>query len=129
MNKIVVLIATILFGLFFLAFGVAGVALEYQTPPVHTSHLVGFLALILLGAILMPGVGAVIFGRLKDGVSLAADVAPRFGGRRDYDPQIPVAPVAPVTPVTPAASAVPAVPAVPVAPPTPPGSDPDGGRP
>lgn len=124
MNKIVVLIATILFGLFFLALGVSGVALEYQTPPVHTTHLVGFLALILLGAVMMPGVGVIIFGKLKDGVSLAADVAPRFGGRRDYDPQIPVAPVAPVTPIVTTPPTTP-----PVVPPAPPGSDPDGGRP
>jgi hypothetical protein len=101
MNRIVVLAFTILFGLFFLALGVSGVALEYQTPPVHTTHLVGFLALILLGAIMMPGVGAVIFAKLRDGVTLAADVAPRFGGRRDYDPQIPVVPVTPAAPAAP----------------------------
>jgi hypothetical protein len=81
MNKIVVLILTAVFGLFFLAFGVYGTVLEFKVPPVHTVHLGLFVFFILLGAVLMPGVGTVIFGRLKDGVELAGPYLPRFGRR------------------------------------------------
>lgn len=81
MNKIVVLILTAVFGLFFLAFGVYGVALEFKAPPVHTVHLFLFLFCILFGAVLMPGVGTVIFAKLKDSAELAGPYLPRFGRR------------------------------------------------
>jgi hypothetical protein len=80
-NDVVVLILTALFGCFFLAFGVYGVAMEFKTPPLHTVHLFFFGFAILFGAILMPGVGTIIFGRLKDGVGLAEPFLPRFGRR------------------------------------------------
>lgn len=97
MNKILVLLLTTIFGLFFLAFGVAGVALEYKTPPLHTVHLFVFGFFILLGAVLMPGVGTIIFAKLKDGNAIAHEWAPTFG-RRASQGEIAVAP-APAAPV------------------------------
>lgn len=91
MNKIVVLILTAVFGLFFLAFGVYGTVLEFRSPPLHTVHLAFFLFFILFGAVLMPGVGTIIFARLKDGVALAEPFVPRFG-RRASQGEIAVAP-------------------------------------
>jgi hypothetical protein len=81
MNKVVVLILTAVFGLFFLAFGVYGTVLEFKAPPVHTVHLAFFLFLVLLGAVTMPGVGTIIFARLKDGLGLATPFIPTFGRR------------------------------------------------
>jgi hypothetical protein len=81
MNKIVVLILTAVFGLFFLAFGVYGTVVEFKSPPLHTVHLAFFLFFILFGAVLMPGVGVVIFGKLRDSVGLAREIAPTFGRR------------------------------------------------
>lgn len=81
MNKVLGLVLTAVFGLFFLAFGVYGVAMEYHGTTVHTSHLIGFLFLVLLGASIFPGVGGVIFARLKDGVGLAGPYLPTFGRR------------------------------------------------
>jgi hypothetical protein len=81
MNKVLVLILSAIFGLFFLAFGVYGVAMEFKTPPLHTVHLFVFGFLILLGAVLIPGVGPIIFARLKDNVGLAAPLLPAFGRR------------------------------------------------
>jgi hypothetical protein len=81
MNKVVVLILTAVFGLFFLAFGVYGVAMEFKSPPLHTVHLFFFGFSILFGAVLIPGVGPIIFGRLKDSVALGEPFLPRFGRR------------------------------------------------
>lgn len=95
MNKIVVLILTAVFGLFFLAFGVYGTVVEFKSPPLHTVHLAFFLFFILFGAVLMPGVGTVIFAKLRDSAELARDVAPTFG-RRASQGEIAIAP--PVAP-------------------------------
>lgn len=81
MNKVLVAILSAVFGLFFLAFGVYGVAMEYRGAAVHTSRLIGFLFLVLLGASIFPGIGGVIFSRLKDGVGLAGPYLPTFGRR------------------------------------------------
>jgi hypothetical protein len=97
MNRILVLLLTVVFGLFFLAAGVAGVALEYRTPPVHTTHLFAFLFLVLLGAVLMPGVGTIIFARLKDGAALAEDFVPH-AGRRASQGEVAIAPTTPAKP-------------------------------
>ena len=91
MNKILVLILTAIFGLFFLALGVYGVAMEFKSPPLHTIHLSFFLFFVLLGAVLMPGVGSIVFARLKDGVDLAGPFIPRFG-RRASQGEIAIAP-------------------------------------
>src|SRR5689334_12558832 len=96
MNKLVVLILTVVFGLFFLAFGVYGTVLEFKAPPVHTVHLAFFLFFILLGASLFPGVGQLILSRLRDGADIAGPYLPRFG-RRASQGEI-VAPPAPVPP-------------------------------
>lgn len=97
MNKIIGMILSAIFGLFFMAAGIAGVALEYKTPPVHTTHLFGFLFLLLLGATLVPWVGALIFGRLKDGIELAGPYFPTFG-RRASQGEVAVAPTHAATP-------------------------------
>jgi ABC-type thiamin/hydroxymethylpyrimidine transport system permease subunit len=91
MNKIVVLILTAIFGLFFLAFGVYGTVVEFRTPPLHTVHLAFFLFFILFGAVLMPGVGTIIFAKLKDSAALARDMAPTFG-RRASQGEVAIAP-------------------------------------
>jgi ABC-type thiamin/hydroxymethylpyrimidine transport system permease subunit len=93
MNRIVVLILTAVFGLFFLAFGVYGTVVEFRSPPLHTVHLAFFLFFILFGAVLMPGVGTVIFAKLRDSAELARDVAPTFG-RRASQGEIALAPPA-----------------------------------
>lgn len=106
MNKVVVLILTAIFGLFFLAFGVYGVVLEFKVPPVHTTHLAFFLFLILLGSVLMPGVGTIIFGKLKDGVDLAGPYFPTFG-RRASQGEIAVTPPPASAPQTPGVAITP----------------------
>jgi hypothetical protein len=97
MNRILILLLSAIFGLFFLAFGVVGVALEYRTPPVHTTHLGGFLFMVLLGAVIVPGVGPLIFARLKDGVGLAGPYIPTFG-RRASQGEVAIAPTTPAKP-------------------------------
>ena len=81
MNKAMLLLVTIIFGLFFLAFGVYGTVLEFKTPPVNTIHLAFFLFLVLLGSVTMPGVGTIIFSKLKDVGGLAGPYLPTFGRR------------------------------------------------
>jgi hypothetical protein len=102
LNRVVVLILTAIFGLFFLAFGVYGVAMEMKAPPLHTTHLFFFGFMVLLGAVLMPGVGTIIFARLKDGVGLAEPFIPRFG-RREKSGEVVAAAPAPVGVAAPSA--------------------------
>jgi hypothetical protein len=91
MNKIILLILSAIFGLFFLAFGVYGVVMEFKVPPMHPTHLFVFCFFILLGASLFPWIGAVIFGRIKDGLALAGPYIPTFG-RRASQGEIAVTP-------------------------------------
>jgi hypothetical protein len=95
MNRIVGLILSAVFGLFFLAAGVAGVALEYRTPPVHTTHLFAFLFLVLLGASLFPWVGPLVFARIKDSAGLAGQYLPAFGRRASQGEGVVAAPQKP----------------------------------
>jgi ABC-type thiamin/hydroxymethylpyrimidine transport system permease subunit len=94
MNKLIVLFLSAVFGLFFLAFGVYGTVLEFKVPPVHTTHLGIFIFLILLGSVIMPGVGTIIFAKIKDGVGLAGPYLPTFG-RRASQGEVAVAPPSP----------------------------------
>lgn len=101
MNKIIALLLAVIFGLFFLAFGVIGVAMEFKVPPPHTTHLFLFGFFILLGATLIPGIGNLIFGRLKDGEQLARPYVPIFGRRMSQgEVEVPAA-----TPVSQSATA------------------------
>jgi hypothetical protein len=98
MNRIVGLLLSAVFGLFFLAAGVAGVALEYRTPPVHTTHLFAFLFLVLLGASLFPWVGPLVFARIKDSAGLAGQYLPTFGRRASQGEVVAAPPASPVVP-------------------------------
>lgn len=97
--RIALLIMATIFGLFFMALGVVGVALEYQTPPVHMMHLGAFLFSILLGSMLVPGVGALIMGRLVNVIALAGDARRATGfGRRSGEIDRPTSSTPPSTP-------------------------------
>jgi glycerol uptake facilitator-like aquaporin len=93
MNKIVGTILSTMFGLAFLVAAFYGVATEYKSTPVHTTHLVLFLLLGLLGASLIPWVGQLIVDRVRAGVGLAGDYADHRSGRRASQGEVTMAPV------------------------------------
>jgi hypothetical protein len=81
MSTYLKLLGTILVGLLFMAGGILGIVAEYQVPPVHTTHLFGFISVTILGALILPGIGGAVLIAAKAGAGVAGQLAPVFGRR------------------------------------------------